>query len=129
MAGCVRTEYLVRRPAVSLISQNAIGDFVRTDGSLAVIQLQDCQAGATGPVSLASSSQFKAGNRVFRYVRRQILTFRSDIWRANIIYGAYELGSMTVSALRHHPGTPLPSGENVNAMVPAAAHPPVGGRE
>jgi hypothetical protein len=37
---------------------------------------------------------------VFRFFRRQILTFRNDMLRANIIYGAYDVGRMTVSALR-----------------------------
>jgi hypothetical protein len=37
---------------------------------------------------------------------RQILTFRDDIWRANIVYGAYDAGRMAVTALRHKP--PLP---------------------
>ena len=31
------------------------------------------------------------------------MTFRSDIWRANIIYGVYDLGRMSVNAMRHHP--------------------------
>jgi hypothetical protein len=117
MAGCVKAEYPVRRPAVSPISQNATGDIVRTDGSLAVVELQECQ-NWTGAVPATGSASFKAGNRVFRYARRQILTFRSDIWRANIIYGAYELGSMTVMAMRHHPNLPPSSSENSSALLP-----------
>ena len=38
------------------------------------------------------------------YIRREILTFRNDIWRANIVYGVYDLGRMAIAAMRH----PLP---------------------
>ncbi len=125
VAGCVKAEYLVRRPAVSPISQNATGDPIRTDGSLAIVELQDCQPSQAIAAPVASGTQFKAGNRVFRYARRQILTFRSDIWRANIVYGAYELGSMAVSAMRHHPVPAMPPDESVNALVPRSTAPPV----
>jgi hypothetical protein len=37
---------------------------------------------------------------VFRFFRRQILTLRNDIFRANVIYAAYDVSRMTVSALR-----------------------------
>jgi hypothetical protein len=47
-----------------------------------------------------NGASFKPGNHAFRYIRRQILTFKNDIWRANIIYGAYDAGRMTVAALR-----------------------------
>ncbi len=46
---------------------------------------------------------------MFRYLRRQILTFRSDIWRANIIYGAYDVARMSFEAFRHHPTLPPPT--------------------
>jgi len=72
---------------------------MRTDGELAVVRLKDCASdlGTTAQ----QSAPFKPRNRVFRYVRDQILIFRSDIWRANIIYGLYDLGRMTVVASRH----------------------------
>ena len=90
---------------MSSLSLNATGDVVRTDGALAVVELQDCQPTIPGMVTATDTTPFKAGNKIFRYVRRQVLTFRSDVWRANIIYGAYELGSMTVTAMRHHTAT------------------------
>jgi hypothetical protein len=52
---------------------------------------------------------------VFRYVRRQILTFRSDIWRANIIYGVYDLTRMSIVAWRHH--TALTTNREANAYL------------
>jgi hypothetical protein len=108
LAGCVRSVRLVARPGMSNLTQNANGDTVRTDGELAVVQLQECQPLVPGLPASTAGTNFKAGNHTFRYIRRQILTFRSDIWRANIIYGTYDLVRMSVQALRHHP-TPPPT--------------------
>ena len=91
IAGCVESVSLIERPDISHYLWNATGDPVITDGKLAVVRLGECsqpQPGAT------RTSSFKAGNVVFRYLRRQILTVRSDLWRANIIYGAYDLARL-----------------------------------
>ena len=108
LAGCVSSVHLVARPGMATLTQNANGDTVRTDGELAVVQLKECEPLVPGLPSSTAGTNFKAGNHVFRYIRRQILTFRSDIWRANIIYGAYDLARMSIQALRHHP-TPPPT--------------------
>ena len=108
LAGCVSSVRLVPRPGMSTLTQNANGDTVRTDGDLAVVQLKQCEPLVPGLPASTAGTNFKAGNHVFRYIRRQILTFRSDIWRANIIYGAYDLARMSIQAMRHHP-TPPPT--------------------
>lgn len=100
-AGCVQAVHLVPRPGVPNLTQNSNGDPVKTDGALAVVELKDCQSPAPELASVSTSPPYKPGNRVFRYFRRQILTFRSDIWRANIIYGVYDLGHMSFVALKH----------------------------
>jgi LssY C-terminus len=102
-AGCVRLVSYVSRPLSPTFTQNATGDWVRTDGSLAVVQLKQCQPANPELDSNSNGGNYKPGNHVFRYLRREILTVRSDIWRANIIYGAYDVGRMTVIALRHPP--------------------------
>jgi LssY C-terminus len=106
LAGCVKSLHLVPRRNVTNFTQNANGDTVRTDGELAVIELKECQPLVPGlPLSTAGIN-FKPGNHAFRYIRKQILTFRSDIWRANIIYGAYDLTRMTIETFRHRPVPP-----------------------
>jgi hypothetical protein len=110
-AGCVQSVHMAPRPGMSNLTENAIGDPVRTDGSIAVVELKDCQPAAPELASPPQSANFKAGNHVFRYFRRQILTFRSDIWRANIIYGIYDLGHMSVNALRHRSPQPVYSAQ------------------
>jgi len=122
-AGCVRSVRYVPRPGISTIAQNATGDSMRTDGSVAVIQLKECEPIVPGLQTTSKSRSFRPGNHAFRYVRRQILTFRNDIWRANIIYGLYDVGRMAFTAMRHQPAPPI-EGESkptIAAVVPAAA--------
>jgi hypothetical protein len=100
-AGCVRSVSYVSRPDMPTATYNATGDIMHTDGSVAVVTLQSCQSAQRGLNSDAKNNSFKPGSYTFRYLRKQILTFRNDIWRANIIYGIYDVGRMTVTALRH----------------------------
>jgi LssY C-terminus len=119
-AGCVQAVHLVPRPGFANLTQNANGDPVRTDGSFAIVELKTCQPVAPELASAPASANFKAGNHVYRYFRRQILTFRSDIWRANIIYGVYDLGRMSIEAMRHHP-PPAPYPDPHNEVEQARA--------
>jgi hypothetical protein len=104
-AGCVKSVSYVSQPAMPIATRNAIGDVMHTDGSVAVVVLQECHPIDPQLDSNSKGGNFKPGNYAFRYIRRQILTFRNDIWRANIIYGVYDVGRMTVIALRHKPAT------------------------
>jgi hypothetical protein len=99
LAGCVQSVYLAPRPDVPHHTANSTDEAVHTDGELAVVHLKDCPSDTrtTPPQNIPG----RPGNRVFRYVRSQILIFRSDIWRANIIYGLYDLGRMMVTANAH----------------------------
>jgi hypothetical protein len=106
-SGCVKSVSYVARPGISTVTQNATGDLVRTDGSIAVVQLQNCQPVVPELAGGPSKAAFKPGSYAFRYIRRQILTFRNDIWRANIVYGIYDVGRMAVTALRHQPVPPI----------------------
>jgi LssY C-terminus len=104
LAGCVESVVMAPRPSVPALEMNATGDGMHTDGEMAVVRLRDCSSELGA--SLPANTQFRPGNKVFRYVRNQILIFRSDIWRANIIYGVYDLGRMLVSASRRRPTVP-----------------------
>jgi len=100
-AGCVRSVGYVARPKMLTVTRNSIGDVIRTDGYVAVIVLQDCRPQDSQPDASAATLSYRPGNHAFRYIRRQILTMRNDIWRANVIYAAYDVGRMTVQVLRH----------------------------
>ncbi len=123
-AGCVQSVHLARRPGIASITQNATGDWVTTDGDLAVVELKSCQPAVPQLAAAPQSANFKAGNHVFRYFRRQILTFRSDIWRANIIYGVYDLGRMSVEAIRHRSTAPptYSAAKHLDQQDPPSTH-------
>jgi hypothetical protein len=101
-AGCVRSVTYVSRPQMPIATHNATGDAMHTDGSVAVIALQDCHPGSL-QLEPSPKGNYKPGNIAFRYIRKEILTFKNDIFRANIIYGVYDATRMTVAALRRPP--------------------------
>ncbi len=121
VAGCVQSVQMLRRDDVPTLSQNDAGDPIRTDGALAIVELKSCQSPAPEAVS-AAAKPFRPGNKAFRYVRRQILTFRSDIWRANIIYAAYDLGRMSVTAMKRHNVTTGSRHKDPPPVLSASAH-------
>src|SRR5262249_9179794 len=43
LAGCVASVYYVDRPQIERAAMNATGDAMRTDGSLAVVHMKDCE--------------------------------------------------------------------------------------
>jgi len=100
LAGCVKSVQLLARPEMNDTFVNATGDQMRTDGTLTVVQLADC----TGP-----SMEFMHANplipirprsRVARFLRTQVLAYKSDVVRGNLIYGGYFLGRVCIHALR-----------------------------
>ena len=107
-AGCVKSVSYVARPEVPNTTRNATGDNMRTDGSIAVIALQSCQPTTPQGEPNAKRINFKAGNHAFRFIRRQILTFKNDMLRANIIYVLYDGGRMAVTAMRHQTPAGMP---------------------
>jgi hypothetical protein len=124
-AGCVQSVEYVPREGMATETLNATGDAMHTDGAIAVVQLKECEPTVPGLPASTTNQKFKPGNHAFRYIRRQILTFRNDIWRANIIYGAYDVARMAIDALRHQPA--LPPASETQAFVPEASQPSVAG--
>ena len=122
-AGCVKAVYLVPRDGFSAVNENATGDALKTDGSIAVVQLQDCHAVVPELEAISPQAPFKPGNVVFRYLRRDVLTLRSDIWRANIIYGTFDVLRMGFRAWKHR--IPVVAAEKDHAKpTQAGARPP-----
>ncbi len=97
LAGCVGDVYNAPRPIPDSIT-NAAGDEIRTDGAVAVVQLQDC----VDPQFVSGTSDKPPASRppaLARYFRTQILSMR-DVWRQNAAYGAFDIGRATVRAIR-----------------------------
>ncbi len=105
-AGCVSSVSYVARPELPTTTRNAVGDIMHTDGFVAVITLQDCQPLQPQFDSMRKAASFRPGSHTFRFFRRQILTFRNDMFRANIIYATYDVGRMAFVAFRHPSAKP-----------------------
>jgi LssY C-terminus len=126
-AGCVQSVSLVNRPDLPNHLLNATGELLKTDSRVALIELKDC---SEPEVAASSTMKFKPGNVAFRYVRRQILTVRSDIWRANIVYGAYDLVRLVGHAIHSQENPPVSSdvpvmqakADHASGEAPAAAN-------
>jgi hypothetical protein len=102
-AGCVKSVSYVPRPEPITSVRSTMGELMLTDGAVAVVTLQDCRPALPEADLSAKPAHYKPGNIVFRYIRRQILTYRNDIYRENFIYGAYTLGRVAIMPLRHKP--------------------------
>jgi len=113
-AGCVKSVSYVPRPDPITSLRSTMGEVMLTDGAVAVVTLQDCRPVLPEADLSAKRARFKPGNYAFRYIRRQVLGYRNDIFRENFIYGAYALGRVTVKALRPKP----PIVENAKATPP-----------
>lgn len=105
-AGCVESVRYITNRQIPTLTRNATGDPMRTDGSVAIVTLQRCESALPQPELRKTDLHYKPGNPVFRFCRRQILTFKNDIARANLIYGAYDGSRMLVTSLRRRPEIP-----------------------
>jgi hypothetical protein len=104
LTGCVAAVYYLDRPQMERVAMNATGDAMRTDGSLAVVQLKGCENAVfeeqgADAWSFASS---RPRSKFARYVRMQVLSFKSDVVRGNIVYGMFDLTRMAIRARRNH---------------------------
>jgi len=104
LAGCVASVYYVDRPQMEHAAMNATGDAMRTDGSLAVVQLRDCENAVfeQQEADAAAVAGARPHSKFARYVRMQVLSFKSDVVRGNIVYGMFDLTRMAIRARRNH---------------------------
>jgi hypothetical protein len=98
LAGCVDNVYSVQRPEAPGPLKNAGGDTLWSDGSIAVIQLNDCETpGAFLWPSIDLPSRPRS--RLTRFMRAQILSIH-DLWRSNVIYASFDLSRIFIQSLR-----------------------------
>jgi hypothetical protein len=101
LAGCVKSVRLLPRPEMRETVMNATGDEMHTDGTLTVVQLADCDY---QPANTAHSTPLipaRPRSRFVRYLRTQVLVYKSDVFRGNIIYGGFDLTRMGIHAFRY----------------------------
>jgi hypothetical protein len=87
--GCVENLDMVERPWVPHDAYNSTGDRLLTDGSAAVLRINDCQHPRTTADTVAAPPP-----RGQRIVRNTALTIRSDLYRGNLIYQGIAGGIM-----------------------------------
>jgi hypothetical protein len=101
---CIASVGVIRRSGGQKILINATGELLRSDGNIPLFHLKDCRA--TENVGPRNTVPYHPASKFARYLRRQILTVRSDLLRANCIYSAFDLSVITVRAVRqkwaHH---------------------------
>ncbi|MEO7144909.1 MAG: LssY C-terminal domain-containing protein [Bryobacteraceae bacterium] len=123
---CLDLRDEVARQNVPGVVWNATGDFMNTDGRLAVVGLGDCRAPERDIAEMAAPALAVHGNRFQRFARREILSARSDLIRANIYWRSYEGTRWAITAMVHHHRVALArreAREKTEASLQAAAAP------
>jgi len=115
LSGCVDSVHLLPRPDVPQLMFNSTGDEMRTDGMLTVVQLKDCDRPAIEYTRSNPLIPIRPRSKLVRYFRTQVLLYKSDVVRGNILYGAFDLCRMGVTALRHRHGN---GGEDIDDGLP-----------
>ncbi len=87
--GCVDAAGLYARPWIPKGAHNATGEELRTDGRVAVLQLNDCLSPKNSINLQAAPDRAITGNTVERGFRQGFLITRNDIYRGNLIYQGY----------------------------------------
>jgi len=106
LSGCVDSVYLLPRPDVRPLMVNSSGDEMRTDGMLTIVQLKDCPRPSIEYTRLNPLIPIRPRSRIVRYFRNEVLLYKSDVVRGNILYSAFDLSRMGIHSLRHrHDGS------------------------
>lgn len=96
---CADVADYIERPRAPQFTHNATGDPMETDGRLAFIHLNDCSAPHV--TKWVGDPLPARGSPLQRLVRREILSFRSDSYRNNVVWRSYEGTRWLVTAIRN----------------------------
>src|SRR4029077_11360756 len=91
--------YRVQRPEKPETERNSSGDELWTDGSLAVLELSDCETPATTAIAPSEEIARRPNSKIKRLVRAQVLSIH-DIWRSNAIYASFDISRAVIHSLR-----------------------------
>jgi hypothetical protein len=96
-ASCAEAVDWWDRPEVSHQLTNATGDRMTTDGRLVVVRLKDCDA----PTRIVADEDElpRHGGKWRGFLRREIISARSDLIRDNIYWRSYEGVRMIIAAI------------------------------
>jgi hypothetical protein len=110
---CVESVDWLDRSGVPRNTHNSTGDPMTTDTRLAVVRLNDCSAPRLSTESTDDLPLPAHGGKLQRFVRREILSMKSDLIRTNTYYRAYEGARWIIEAMirkhrRHQAEPPVP---------------------
>ena len=104
LSGCVDSVRLIPRADVPRRMVNSTGDEMRTDGVLTVVRLKDCNNPAIEYSRTNPLIPIRPRSRIVRHFRDEVLLYKSDVFRANLLYGAFDLCRMGIRSFRHRHG-------------------------
>jgi hypothetical protein len=104
LSGCVDSVRLMPRPSIPHLMVNATGDEMRTDGMLTVVHLKSCDRPSMAYTRDNPLIPIRPHSRVVRYFRNEVLLYKSDVIRGNILYGAFDLCRMSIRSFRRRHG-------------------------
>jgi len=102
LAGCVQSVGQLPRSQMLRHIVNATGDEMDTLGVLDVVRLQSCKPPAVAYTLRNSLIPIRPRRWISRYLRTEVLLYKSDVVRGNLVYGAFNLIRMGVVYWRHH---------------------------
>ena len=82
LVGCVEFVRLLPRPNLPQTMLNSTGDEMRTDGNLTVVHLKNCAMPMMQYSRTTPLIPVRPRNRFVRYLRTQVLLYKSDVDRA-----------------------------------------------
>jgi LssY C-terminus len=100
LSGCVDSVRLMARPSIPHLMTNATGDEMRTDGVLTVVHLKTCNRPAMAYTRANPLIPIRPRSSFVRYFRNEVLLYKSDVVRGNILYTVFEVGRMSIRRLR-----------------------------
>jgi hypothetical protein len=100
LTGCVESVRQLPRPEIPQLLFNSTGDEMRSDGNLTVVRLKSCDRPSFQYTRNNPLIPIRPRSRFVRYFRTQVLLYKSDVVRGNILYGAFDLTRMSIRALR-----------------------------
>ncbi len=118
---CVEQRDWLDRPGAPQVARNGTGDRMTTDGRLAVIVFNRCEAPRPFVPAMDAAPVPAHGGKLQRIARRQILSARSDLLRDNPYWRSYEGGRWLVTAARHRKSPNCGAGLHHHAETQAPA--------
>ena len=94
------------RPELPRLARNATGDPIITDGRMVVVEMNDCEAPRLSTETLDAAPVPEHGDMLHRFARREVLSARNGLLRANPVWRTYE-GSRLIIEWIHRAQAPF----------------------